>query len=405
MATTVTRAGFEPPTSTAYDVVIVGGAVIGSAVAYFLKANPQFDGTILVVERDPTYEFASTTLSSSCIRQQYSNPINVKISQFGVEFIRAFPQIMGDDAPLLGFKENGYLICCTDAGADMLRQQVEMQRELGAHTMFLTAGDIKKRFPYVNVEDLAGGSWGSAAEGWFDSHGLMQGFRQRARRDGAEYIRNEVVDLKRDGDRVTAAVLSTGEEISCGVLVNAAGPRARMVARMASLDIPVEPRKRHSYVFDCAEPIPGQMPNVIDYAGFFVRPESATHFLAGQPPVPDPEAAVDDFETDYDDFEERLWPGLAHRIPQFEAIKLRNAWTGHYAFNTLDHNAIVGPHTEVANFFFANGFSGHGLQQSPAVGRAISELVVHGAFQTLDLSPLSYERIENNQPFLETAVI
>jgi glycine/D-amino acid oxidase-like deaminating enzyme len=174
---------------------------------------------------------------------------------------------------------------------------------------------------------------------------------------------------------------------------------------MAGLAIPVEPRKRTTFVFDCATPIAGAMPNVIDITGCFVRPESATHFLAGQPPEPDPAVAVDDFAPDIEDFEARLWPRLAHRIPQFEAIKLRNLWAGHYAYNTLDHNAVVGRHTQVANFYFANGFSGHGLQQSPAVGRALSELIVHGAYRTLDLSPLAYARIERGEPFLETAVI
>lgn len=393
-----------PPRQAAYDVVVIGGAVIGSSVAHFLTHDPDFSGSVLVVERDATYEFASTTLSTSAIRQQFSNPINVKISQFGVEFIRAFPEIIGEDAPELGFKEHGYLMCCTGASVDQVRANVEMQRSLGAHTVFLTPGEIRERFPYVNVEDLAGASWGAAAEGWFDSHGLMQGLRRSARRAGAEYIDNEVVGLDREGGRVVAVRLATGERIACGQLVNASGPRARMVARMAGLDIPVEPRKRHSFVFSCATPVPGRMPNVIDPCGTFVRPEGEL-FLAGNTPLVDVEAAVDDFETDHSEFEERIWPGLAHRIPQFEAIRVQNFWTGHYAFNTLDHNAIVGRHPEVSNFIFANGFSGHGLQQSPAVGRGVSELIVHGAYRSLDLSPLRYERIPANEPFLEMAVI
>ncbi len=397
------------PERDSYDVVIVGGAVIGSSIAYWLTESTVFDGSILVVERDSTYEFASTTLSTSAIRQQFSNPINVKLSQFGVEFIRNFPKIMaayfdGELAPELGFKEHGYLFCCSPAGVDAARERVELQKSLGAHTMFLQPDDIRERFPYMNVEDLGGASWGAEAEGWFDSNGLMQGFRKAARANGACYIDNEVSGLERDKDRISAIRLKTGERISCGTLVNAAGPRARTIANLADLDIPVEPRKRHSFVFACATPVPGRMPNIIDLSGTYVRPEHDL-FLTGNTPARDLTVAVDDFETDHDEFEENIWPALAHRIPQFEAIKLMQFWTGHYAFNTLDHNAIVGRHPDVPSFIFANGFSGHGLQQAPAVGRGISELIGYGEYRTLDLSPFRYERIVDNQPFLEEAII
>lgn len=392
-----------------YDVVIVGGAVIGSSIAYWLTENPAFDGSILVVERDSTYEFASTSLSTSAIRQQFSNGINVKISQFGVDFIRDFPKLMAryypqDPPPDLYLKEHGYLYCCSPAGVEAARERVALQQSLGAHTVFLWPDQIRQRFPYVHVEDLGGASWGAKAEGWFDANGLMQGFRKAARVQGAHYIDNEVVNLARTGNRISALQLKTGERISCGLLVNAAGPRARMVANFAGLDIPVEPRKRYSFVFACATPVPSPMPNIIDLSGTFVRPEHEL-FLTGNTPARDVAAAVDDFRTDHEEFEARIWPALAHRVPQFEAIKVQQFWTGHYAFNTLDHNAIIGPHSEVANFIFANGFSGHGLQQSPAVGRGVSELISHGEYRTLDLSPFGYERIVENRPFLEEAVI
>ncbi len=397
------------PEQDRYDVVIAGGAVIGSSIAYWLTENPDFNGSVLVVERDSTYEFASTTLSTSAIRQQFSNPINVKISQFGVEFIRNFPETMarfyeGEESPNLGFKEHGYLYCCSPAGVDAARDRVELQRSLGAHTVFLTPADVSERFPYVNVEDLGGASWGASAEGWFDSNGLMQGFRHAARKNGASYIDNEIVDLVRKNNSIAAVSLKTGEQIGCGTFVNATGARARTVANLVGLDIPVEPRKRHTFVFDCTTAVPGRMPNIIDMSGTFVRPEHSL-YLTGNTPLPDVEVTVDDFETDHKEFEERIWPALAHRIPQFEAIKVMQFWTGHYAFNTLDHNAIVGRHPDVPNFIFANGFSGHGLQQAPAVGRGVSELITYGEYRTLDLSPLRYERIPGNQPFLEQVVI
>lgn len=397
------------PEAQSFDVVVVGGAVIGSSVAYWLS-EMGFDGSVMVVERDSTYEFSSTALSTSAIRQQYSNPINIRISQFGIEFIRSFSDRMqkfydgGEKAPDLGFKEHGYLYCCSPEGVEAAKERVELQSSLGAGTVFLEPGALKDRFPWLNVDDLGGGSWGSRDEGWFDSVGLMNGFRRAARRSGVTYIDNEVTDIEMIDNRVTGVVLQTGERIGCGLLVNAAGPRARKIAAMAGLSIPVEPRKRHSFVFSCATPIEGRMPNVIDMNGTFVRPEHAL-FLAGNTPTPDGPADYEDFETKHDEFEDYIWPTLWNRIPQFEAIKVQQFWTGHYAFNTLDHNAIVGFHPDLPNFLFANGFSGHGLQQSPAVGRGASELILHGAYQTLDLSPLRYERIERNEPFHEDAVI
>lgn len=400
---------FFAPKKQRYDVVIVGGAVIGSSVAYWLTENTSFNGSILVVERDSSYEFSSTALSTSAIRQQYSNPINVKISQFGMDVITGFQKRMqkfysDEPAPDLGFKENGYLYCIPPAGVETAKARVELQREYGAHTVFLEPGALKDKFPWLNTDDLGGGSWGAAKEGWFDSVGLMSGFKRGARYNGTEYIENEVIDLKMDGARVSSVVLQTGEQIDCGTLVNAAGPRCTKIANMAGLDLPVEPRKRHSFVFACETPIEGKMPNVIDPDGTFVRPEHQM-FLAGNTPLNDGPAAVDDFDTAHEEFEERMWLTLYNRIPQFEAIKVQQFWTGHYAYNTLDHNAIVGFHPEISNFMFANGFSGHGLQQSPAVGRGVSELIIHGAYQTLDLTSLCYERIARNEPFLEEAVI
>ncbi|MBZ9860186.1 NAD(P)/FAD-dependent oxidoreductase [Mesorhizobium sp. CA12] len=400
---------YKAPSRNAYDIVIVGGAVIGSSTAYWLSQALGSGASILVVERDSSYEFSSTALSTSAIRQQYSNPINVKISQFGIEIIRGFQERMApfytnEPAPDLGFKEHGYLYCCSPEGVNAARERVELQRSLGAHTVFLEPGALKERFPWLNVDDLGGGSWGSREEGWFDSMGLLNGFRRAARASGVEYIDNAVTDLDVSEGRVVSARLSTGQTVRCGTLVNAAGPRAQQVAVMAGLSIPVAPYKRYSFVFASANPIPGRMPNVIDLSGTFVRPEGEL-FLTGNTPQGDGPADYDDFEMHFEEFDDYIWPALWHRIPAFDALKVQTSWTGHYEYNMLDHNGIVGFHPEVTNFMFANGFSGHGLQQSPAVGRAVSELIVHGAFQTLDLSPFSYERIPRNEPFLEEAVI
>lgn len=401
--------GQSAPKRQSYDVVIVGGAVMGSSTAYWLTDTESFSGSVLVVERDSSYRFASSSLAASCIRQQYSQPLNVLISQFSVDFIRDFGTRMQkhyphEEAPDLALKEHGFLYCFTPEHAEAARGRAEMQRELGAYTLFLTPGEIKDRFPWANVDDLGGASWATKAEGWFDNFGLLSGLRHAAKMQGAEYIENEVVAIDREGDRITGVTLATGERITCGTLVNASGTRGRKTAQMVGIDIPVEPRKRDIFVFAAARPVEGRMPHVIDISGTFCRPEGQ-FYLSGHSPKIDSEVALDDFETRHEDFEEYIWPNIANRIPQFEAIKLQRFWTGHYDYNTLDYNAIVGPHTEIRNFIFVNGFSGHGLMQSPAVGRAVSELIVHGEYRTLDLTPMGYDRVLENRPFLEEAII
>jgi len=201
-----------------------------------------------------------------------------------------------------------------------------------------------------------------------------------------------------------SGVLSTGEIINCGTLVNASGPRAAATAAMAGVDIPVEPRKRYTFIFDAQDPLDRDLPLTIDPSGVHMRTDGQ-YYLAGCPPDDDPAVDYDDFVEDQTIWENKVWPIIANRIPQFEAIKLKNSWVGHYAFNTLDQNAVIGPHTRISNFLFLNGFSGHGFQQSPAMGRAIAELITYGEFRALDLSSLGYERIQSNTPFEEKAVI
>ena len=186
--------------------------------------------------------------------------------------------------------------------------------------------------------------------------------------------------------------------------MNASGPRAAVTARMAGLDLPVEPRKRYTVVFDAAEPLGRALPLTIDPTGVHVRSDGGV-YVAGSTPEIDPAVAFDDFGMDSDVWEEQIWPVLAHRIPAFERAKVLRQWAGHYAHNTLDHNAVIGPHTEVGNFIFINGFSGHGVQQSPAMGRGVSELITYGEYRTLDLTPLGYDRVARGEPFLETAII
>ncbi|MDT8344890.1 MAG: FAD-binding oxidoreductase [Thermohalobaculum sp.] len=383
------------------DVVIIGGAVIGAAVAWHLKAARRFKGRVVVVERDPAYAKASTALAASGIRHQFSNETNIRISQYGTDFIREF---RGPDGEGLSFRENGYLILANDAtGAAALRRNHALQRACGADVALLAPAEIAARFPHLNVEDLTLGSLGLSGEGWFDNMALLRGLRAASQAAGAEWRRDEAVGLTMAGDRVAAVRLGSGAEIACGHVVNAAGTRAALVAGWAGIGLAVEPRKRTVFHVTCQSRPEGCLPLMIDATRLWCRPEGEG-FIAGIGPDPDPAVDPDDFEPRYAEFEETVWPLLAARSPAFEAIRLTGVWAGHYAWNTLDQNAVLGLHVACANLLFANGFSGHGLQQAPAVGRGMAELIMDGEYRTLDLSALGVMRMEGGMANAEAGI-
>ena len=399
----------QAPARNSYDVVIVGGAIYGSAVAWFLISNPDFDGRILVVERDPTYAFASTSHTNSCIRQQFSEPINVQISQFGAEYVRNFREHMGHDpdVPELRLHAFGYLyLADNEAFAAVLRENQRIQAALGAGTRHMTRDEIANAYPFYNLDGIIAGNHNLIDEGYFDGNSLFDWWKRKARQAGVEYIANEVIAMNRNTaeTQVESVILTSGEVVGCGTVVNCAGPRAPLTAGMAGLDLPVEPRKRYSFVFEAQTPLDRDLPLTIDPSGVHMRTDGR-YYLAGCPPDDDGPVDYTDFTEDHALWEDKVWPILATRIPQFEAIKLRQSWVGHYAYNVLDQNAVLGPHPQMQNFIFCNGFSGHGLQQSPAVGRGLAELITYGDYRSLDLSPLGYERVAENRPLIERAVI
>ncbi|MDF2620052.1 MAG: dependent oxidoreductase [Xanthobacteraceae bacterium] len=385
-----------------FDVLIVGGAIMGATAAYFLTLDPAFGGRVAVVERDPTFAYSSTTLSAASLRQQFSIPENIRMSLFGLEFLRSARERFGDVD--LAWHEGGYLILASQAGLPILAANHRVQQAEGADIALLDPAAMKLEFPWLNVEDLAAGAYGRSGEGWFDAHALLQAVRAAAKAQGAHFITGEVVGLTREGDRVTGATLADGRRIGCSALVNAAGPRGGRLAAMAGIELPVEGRKRCVFVVHCRTEI-AKLPLLVDPTGFYIRPEGA-YQICGAPPAEDNDPDADgDFEVDWSIFEEGIWPALAHRIPAMEELKVIRAWAGHYEMNLLDHNAVIGPHPEVANFYFMNGFSGHGLQQAPAAGRAIAEWIVHGRSVSLDLGVFSYERIAAGRPHAELNII
>ena len=386
-------------------IVIVGGGAIGSAIASFALADPAFRGRVSVVERDPTYARASSALSASSIRQQFSTAINIDIGLCGIEFLRRVGDALAVDGerPDIGLTEPGYLFLATEAGAPSLRRHHALQAGRGVDVALLEPPAMRDRFPWLATGDLALGSLGLSGEGWFDGWSLLHAYRRHARARGARYVAAEATGFDVEGDRVVAVRLADGTRIDGDAFVDAAGPWAASVARWLGIDLPVRARRRMVFVFACPTPLP-RCPLVIDPSGLWFRPEGAG-FIAGIAPDDDDDPDDAPLEVDHAVFDDRLWPALARRVPAFEAVRVTHAWAGYYEMNTLDRNGIVGAHPRFGNFHFANGFSGHGIQQSPAVGRGVAELIVHGRYRTLDLSPLGFERIVAGRPIVEANVV
>lgn len=387
----------------ASEVIVVGGGVMGAATACFLARDHGL--RITVLEPDPTYRQASSALSASSIRQQFSTPINIALSQASLAFLRNVGSELAVDgeAPHIGLVERGYLYLATAAGADALAANHAVQRACGAPVALLDRHALSQRFPWLAVDDVASGSLGLQGEGWFDGPALLQAFVRKARALGVRFVAARAVGFERRAAQVTAVRDASGARHAADAFVLAAGAWSAPLARMLDVALPVRARKRDVFVFSSPAALP-DCPLVIDPSGLWFRPEG-TMFLCGAPPRGDD---ADDLPLDAIDhglFDEVLWPALARRVPAFEALRLQRAWAGYYEMNIVDHNGLAGPLPGCDNAFTACGFSGHGMQQAPAVGRALAELIATGRYRSLDLSPLSPARLLTGALLREQNVI
>ncbi|MFA5665096.1 NAD(P)/FAD-dependent oxidoreductase [Castellaniella sp.] len=382
-------------------VVIVGGGIIGSCSAWFLR-RLGFGGDITVVEKDPSYALCSTALSAASIRTQFESPLNVRMSLYGARFVSSIRDSFGPAADV-GYQENGYLILSGMGSANARLAMVDMQRAEGADVVALAPLEIERRFPWISTQGVALGTYGQAAEGWFDAWSLLSLVRTSACEMDVRYVAREVTGFDSGPSRVQAVRLADGSRIPCDWCIMAAGAQSGALTARLDQPLPVSPRKRTVFSFHA----PLKMdhgPMLFDSSGIWMRPEGQGFIGGVQPPAERDGDATGDFEPDYRLLEGTFWPALAQRIPAMEALRLQSAWAGHYEVNTLDHNGIVGPHDTLENLLFATGFSGHGLMHAPAVGRAIAEFIQQGRYVTLDLTPLGYARIRAGKPLSEEIV-
>lgn len=385
-----------------YDVLIVGGGIMGCSTAYHLMG---VDGKlrVLVVEMDPTYERASSTLSVANVRIQFGVKENIEISRYAFEVLGRFEDEMavGDERPHIAFRREGNLFLVKEEGRAAAEAAMALQKGLGCSIEWWSPEEIKERFPLYEPSGYAGGTFGPR-DGHLDAWALLMGFKNKARSLGAEFIKEEVVEVLREGAAVGGVRVASGGRLTAKVVVNCAGAWAAQVARTAGVIIPVEPVKRQVYALDTAVKPKGPLPLTVLPSGLYFRTETGNLILLGKSMADDPVGF--DFTWDRTRFTEILWPELAEFVPAFDTLKVMRGWAGLYAVNRLDSNAILGEWPDLRGFFLANGFSGHGLQQGPAVGRYISELIV-GREPALDLSIFGPQRILENRPLSEGGVV
>jgi glycine/D-amino acid oxidase-like deaminating enzyme len=389
--------------TTTFDVVIIGGGIIGSSIAYHL-ANDGFNGRIAVFEKDPTYEFSSTTLSAGGVREQFSTEVNIRISQYSIEFYEKFDEVMavnGEKAHA-DFRQRGYLFLGNEKNWPLIESHFQLQKSLGAKVELLSMEETLKKIPHLDPEGLVGASFGQR-DGYLDPYGTLQGFIKKARSLGVHYVYDEITKILKEGSRVTGVVTLKGDSYSAGVIVNAAGPWAAEVGRMAGLNLPVDAVRRMVFVFQPSEIFDYDLPLVIDVSGLYFRHETGKVIMTGMSILDEPPGF--NFKVDNSFFSQTMWPILADRIPVFDRLKLIKGWAGLDEINRLDSNALLGAHLELEGFYMAIGFSGHGFQQAPAVGKAISERIRLGRYETVDVSPLNYDRAFTGKLVIEEEVV
>jgi glycine/D-amino acid oxidase-like deaminating enzyme len=388
--------------SGTYDVVMVGGGIMGCSTAYHILKRDR-SVKLAVVERDPTYSRASTTLSMANARVQFSLKENIQISLYTLQILEGFEDemIVEGERPSIHYRREGNLFLVDESARPVAEKALKLQKSLGCQVEWWSPEEIKRRYPLYETAALAGGTFGSQ-DGYFDAYAVLMAFRAKARSLGAVFIADEVSEIMRASYRVTGVRLASGTRLVSKYVVNCAGAWAAQVACTAGISLPVIPVKRQVFALDTAVKPQGTLPLTVLPTGLYFRTETGGLILLGKSLRDDPVAF--DFSWDRNRFTDLLWRELARFVPAFESLRLVRGWAGLYAVNTLDGNAILGEWPDLVGLYLANGFSGHGLQQAPAVGRYLSELIL-GKRPALDLSIFGPERILEDRPLSEAGLV
>jgi len=385
-----------------YDIAILGGGIVGASIAWHLVTSGRA-GRVVVIERDPTYEFAATPRGNGGIRQLFSLPENIAMAQYGLEFYSEFDRrlaINGEPTPI-GFTRQGYLFLSDRGGHAQMQANYDVQIANGVHAELLDPAGVAKRFPSLNTDDL-NCAVHSPDDAWIDPYAALMGFRRSATQAGCLFIKGEIVGWEIDaasGGRIT---LKDGSAIDAGSFVLSCGAWSAEIASMIGIALPIEAMSRESYYFKTEEALE-PLPFLKSESDLAIRPEGAG-YVGGCPDWSEP--AGWNFDVSPSWFEETVWPAVAQRVPAMQTLKLERSWRGHYARNALDRSPIIGRlATGQDHVVIATGFSGHGIMHAPATGRAVAELLLDGSYQTIDISRFGYGRIPAGRPVAEQGIV
>ena len=385
-----------------YDLAIIGGGAIGLSIAYYLRKSDAAC-RIAVIERDPSYALASTPRASGGVRRLFARPENIALSNFSIPVFARFNEEMavGDERPEIGFRKNGYLFVVPPADVSTLGANFERQTKLGVNLHWYDPAGLKRRFPSMNVDDLGAGVE-SPDDGWLDPYAVLMGLRKKVQSLGVSFVADEVTGIRQSANLVRSVSLASGGEIKADIIVNAAGAWCHLICAMVGMPVPITPLRRFEHYFETQDPIE-PLPYFKDPSRLAFRPEGKG-YTGGLPTLHEPRGI--NFEPDPGYFDEHVWPALAHRFPQFERTKCKSTLPGLYDQNDFDGNPIIGPWTGgCENFYLAAGFSGHGLMHAPGTGKALSELILTGHYETLDLTRLGWDRVVRGEPYAEQGII
>ena len=381
------------------EIVIIGGGIVGSSIAYHLTAAGS--KSVLVMERESAQGKGSTGKSMGGVRAQFSTPVNIQMSLYSIPFYASFDEWLGHPC---GYRAQGYLFCATsEQQMNYLRRNHKTQADLGLKdARLLAAADIRAMYPQLRSDDIVGGAFCSS-DGFVDPYSAMSGFMSCACDHGAELWKScEVTGVELDSKGIAAVRTSKGV-VATRTVVNCAGAWASGIAKMVKVDLPVEPLRRMLVPTEPFDRFPHSAPMIIDMSsGFHFRPEGRGFLLAWNDPEETP-----GYKADFDPaFVEKILTRAANRVPVFEHLPVnpKRAWAGLYEM-TPDHHPVLGPVPDIPGFYLANGFSGHGVMHAPATGKVLSDLILRRHTDLIDPSLLNLSRFAEGRMIEETAVL